>query len=235
MIQLHAFGPNFGLPDPSPFCMKVMVLLKMAGQDYKLADGDPRKAPKGKTPWIVDEGESVPDSTFIRLHLEQKYGVDFDPGLSDSDKAVAWAFERLCEDHLYWAMLSERWTVTENFEAGPRVFFDVIPMPLRYVVISMVRRQMTRDIRGHGFGRHPRSEQMQLAKRSVDALAAQLGDKPFLMGDQPASVDAIAFPTVARLLPDIFETELRSIGQAHPNLMAYNARCMERWFPDFKA
>ena len=31
MITLYTFGPKFGLPDPSPFCMKALVLLKMAG------------------------------------------------------------------------------------------------------------------------------------------------------------------------------------------------------------
>ena len=36
MITLFTYGPMFGLPDPSPFCMKAEILLKMAGLPYKL-------------------------------------------------------------------------------------------------------------------------------------------------------------------------------------------------------
>jgi len=31
MIVLHTFGPAFGQPDPSPFVMKAMALLKLSG------------------------------------------------------------------------------------------------------------------------------------------------------------------------------------------------------------
>jgi hypothetical protein len=31
MITLYAFGPGFGLPDPSPLVTKVETLLKMSG------------------------------------------------------------------------------------------------------------------------------------------------------------------------------------------------------------
>ena len=35
MITLHTFGPAFGLPDPSPFATKGLVLLKMSGLPFK--------------------------------------------------------------------------------------------------------------------------------------------------------------------------------------------------------
>ncbi len=234
MIKLYAFGPHFGLPDPSPFCMKAMILMKMAGIDYEFADGDPRKGPKGKAPWIVDDGKELGDTTFIRMHLEDKYGAEFDKGLSDYGKAVAWAFERLCEDHLYWAILSERWIVDANFINGPKAFFENVPMAMRYVASSTVRKQFERDLKGQGLGRHSRKEMMQLAKRDVDALAAQLGSKPFMMGDDPTSLDAIAFPTMMGLEPTNFRTELRDFLEAHDNLKAYIDRCMGLWFPDFE-
>ena len=67
---LYTFGPAFGLPDPSPFVTKVDVLLKLSGQPYATKIGDVRAAPKGKLPYIVDDGEIVADSTFIRWHME---------------------------------------------------------------------------------------------------------------------------------------------------------------------
>jgi hypothetical protein len=35
MITLYCFGPFGGLPDASPFVMKAMMLLKLAGLDYR--------------------------------------------------------------------------------------------------------------------------------------------------------------------------------------------------------
>src|SRR4051812_34985769 len=76
MITLYAFGPAFGLPDPSPFVTKAEMLLKLAGLPYRTDTGGFRKAPKGKLPYIDDDGTIVADSTFIRFHLERKHGID---------------------------------------------------------------------------------------------------------------------------------------------------------------
>jgi glutathione S-transferase len=101
MITLYAFGPAFGLPDPSPFVTKVEVLLKMPGLPYRTDTAGFRRAPKGKLPYIDDDGERVADSTFIRWHLENKYRIDFEKGLSPEQRAIAWAFEKMAEDNLF--------------------------------------------------------------------------------------------------------------------------------------
>ena len=115
MITLYTFGPKFGLPDPSPFCMKALVLLKMAGLEYKTAPADLKKAPKGKAPYMDDNGTLIADATFIRFHLEKTRGVDFDKGLSDAERATAWAFEKLVEDHR--ALLQEISVVRDDARA----------------------------------------------------------------------------------------------------------------------
>ena len=69
MITLYGFGPAFGLPDPSPFVIKVEVLLKMAGLEFRTDANGFRKAPKRKLPYIDDGGTIVADSTFIRWHI----------------------------------------------------------------------------------------------------------------------------------------------------------------------
>lgn len=234
MITLYAFGPNFGVPDPSPFAMKAMILLKMAGQPYTFKFCDPRRAPKRKGPFIVDDGVTVPDTTFIRWHLEKKYGVDFDAGLDASQRATAWAFEKLCEDNLYWAALSERWMIDSNFYAGPKIFFDAVPAPLRGLVIRKVRADQRRNLYGQGLGRHTRAELMQIAEAGIAALDAHLGDKPYMMGAAPTSLDAVAFPTVAACTVKTFETPLADMVAQRPRLAAYTQRCMTRWFPDFE-
>ena len=69
MITLFGFGPAFGLPDASPFVTKVEILLKMAGLPYRTDATGFSKAPKGKLPYIDDDGARIADSTFIRSHI----------------------------------------------------------------------------------------------------------------------------------------------------------------------
>jgi glutathione S-transferase len=232
MITLYTFGPGFGLPDPSPFVMKVETLLKMAGLPYQVDSKGFSKAPKGKLPYIDDDGERIADSTFIRWHLEKKHRIDFDRGLDDSQRAAAWAFEKTAEDHLYWALVDARWTEDANFDRGPRSFFRAAPAPIRPLIVAMVRRKVRQSLRAQGIGRHTPAEIAALATRSVDALAAYLGQKPFLMGAEPVGVDATVFSFVVAALCPVFETPIRSAAERHDNLKRYVGRMTAHFYPE---
>jgi glutathione S-transferase len=232
MITLYNFGPAFGLPDPSPFVTKAEVSLKMAGLPYKTDTGGFNKAPKGKLPYIVDDGETIADSTFIRWHLEKKYHIDLDRGLDAEQRAIAWAFEKMLEDHLYWAVVHDRWMDDVNFDKGPRTFFRKIPAPLRPFLVPMIRRQVRRALHGQGMGRHSPEEIVALGTRSIDATADFLGTKPYLMGSEPTAVDATAFAFLAGVLCPLFDTKLRTAAERRDNLRRYVGRMTVRFYPD---
>jgi glutathione S-transferase len=230
MITLFGFGPAFGLPDPSPFVMKTEVQLKMAGLSYRRERGGPQASPKGKIPFIEDDGVRVADSTFIRIHLEKAYGVDLDPGLSREQKAVAWAVERMLEDHLYWLLLYSRWLDDANFAKGPAHFFDGAPDGVR----EAARERTRANLHGHGLARHNESEVLMLATRTLESLSLMLGSKPCLMGDQPCGVDATMFAMVGGVLTPFFDSPLRDQALRYDNLAAYSERMMQRYYPEFE-
>jgi glutathione S-transferase len=87
LITLHQFVPTFGLPNASPFCMKLETWL--------------RKAPKSKMPYIVDHGRVVSDSSFIIEYLKATCGDKLDAWLSAEQHAVALALQRRLEEILY--------------------------------------------------------------------------------------------------------------------------------------
>jgi glutathione S-transferase len=234
VITLFTFGPGFGLPDPSPFVTKAELLLKIAGLPYQVDSKGLSKAPKGKLPYIDDDGERIADSTFIRWHLEKKYKPDLDRSLSEEQRAVAWAFEKMAEDHLYWAIVDARWTDDANFDKGPRHFFQAAPAPIRPLIIAMVRRKVRRALHAQGMGRHAPAEVAALAARSIDAVAAYLGQKPFFMGAEPVGVDATIFAFVAGALCPAFETPVRTAAERHDNLKRYVGRMGARFYPDLR-
>jgi glutathione S-transferase len=235
MITLYTFGPFFDLPDPSPFIVKAMLLLKMAGLSYTEKRGGLGKAPKGKLPFIVDDGVAVADSTFIRFHIETKYGFDFDTGLTPAAQGTAWAVEKMCEDHLYWAAVDMRWCDKANFQKGAAHFFDGLPALIRPLVKTVIRRMVERRLKVQGMGRHRKAEIAELAIRDLDALANILAEKPFLMGDRPCGADATAFGFIACLFAPVCDSPIRAAAEMHANLVSYRDRLLNLYFPDFSA
>jgi glutathione S-transferase len=229
MIVVHTFGPAFGQPDASPFVTKVMLLLKFSALPYRTTRGNLFRAPKKKLPVIEDDGRIIADSTFIRFHLERKYGVDFDAGLTAEQKAVAWAVEKMCEEHLYFALVHVRWCEDEGFRRTAQLF-DAISAPLRPLIAAVARRKVRNIINAQGFGRHSPEEIAHLAERDIDTLATLLGSKPFLMGERPSAADAAVFPMLAGLRAPAFPSRIRASIERHDNLTGYVTRISESYF-----
>ncbi len=232
MLTLYTFGPAFGLPDPSPFVSKTLTMLKISGLEFATDTKGFNKAPKGKLPYLKDGDQIIADSTFIRLHLEKEHGIDFGKGLDASQRAAAWAFEKLCEDHLYWSTVHSRWMDDSNFNAGPKKFFDAAPKLIRPVVAKMVRRKIAASLQGQGFGRHNADERALLAHKGVTAIADYLGDKPYFMGDTVSGVDATIFAFTNSGLCPQFKAPMRDALEAHDNIKAYNERMKAEYFPE---
>ena len=97
MITLYQFHKHFDVPNLSPFCVKVECFLRMAKLEYTIAPvSDARKAPKGKCPYIDDDGKLIADSEMIMDYLENKYQVNLDAALSNKQKKRSQEQSRPC-------------------------------------------------------------------------------------------------------------------------------------------
>lgn len=232
MITLHQFPPALGLPNASPFCLKLELYLRMAGLPYHNAYTlDLHKAPKGKLPWIDDDGAAVADSGLIIDYLKKKHGDPLDGGLDPEQRALALAIARLIEEHLYWAVLYDRWITPRGWAMTGPGFFGTLPWPLRSIVPLIARRGILAELRGQGMGRHSPEQIHALGVADVDALAALLGEKEFFLGAQMSSVDAIATAFLANILMVPLETPIKSAAADHANLVDYCRRMATRYFP----
>jgi glutathione S-transferase len=229
MIILYGAGEGFGLPEISPYVTKTEVQLRMAGLAYEKRRGGRGESPKGQLPFIDAEGLRIADSTFIRGYLERAYGIDFDEGLAPEQRALAWALERMVENHLGWVMTTERWLDPENFAKGPARLFDGAPPGVREMALDEVRR----NVHAVGVGRHTDLEVVALGVRSLAAIAAVLGEKPYLFGARPCGADAAVFAMLAAILTPFFQGELRRRAEGFGTLVAYVDRLMARFYPEF--
>jgi glutathione S-transferase len=233
MITLYTFGPAWGLPDPSPFVMKADMTLKLSGLPYETNTRGFGKAPKGKLPYIRDGETLIADSTLIRLYLEQKYGIDFDRALTPRERGVAWAVEKMLEEHMYWIMVSWRWLDDENFARGPKAFFKRAPAIIRPMVEKIVRRKIRKNLHSQGIGRHSLAETTAMASRAIDGLSQSLGDNRYFFGAQTCGADATLFAFICGGLAPQFKGPVTDKLAATANLVAYRDRMLAEFYPDF--
>lgn len=199
MLTLLTFAKGFGLYSLSPFCVKAAYLLQASGQQWQREDlVDPSEMPHRKLPVLRTDNGLVGDSEAIRVWLESK-GADFDPGLSDLQKAWSRAMIRMADEHLYFHMVMDRWGNDEGWPTIRDQLFGAIPEPARGPVADGIRTALLGGLETQGIARFSSQERLDLIERDLQAIATIVGQSPFLFGDQPTAADMSMAPVMAAI------------------------------------
>ena len=232
-ITVYAYGRVYSTPALSPFVLKLLTYLRMADVKYNHVD-TLKTSSKGKIPFITYKGKEVGDSTFIINFLNKELNIDLDSSLSVTDKAVALAFQRLCEENLYWLVVYYRWVVKKD------KFFDHFPVSglkksgLKVYATISYQPTMKANLNGHGLGRHSKAEVDEIGEKDLSALSNFLGDKQFFMGDTPTSIDCTVFGLLAQFAYVIIGAEQEKlVAEKYSNLKAYCDRMRAKYWPDW--
>lgn len=230
MLTLFQFAPAFNVPNISPYCLKVETYLRMAGLDYRVRTmADPRKAPRGKLPFIELDGQVITDSALILRALAAR-GCDLDARLDTVARARALAIARLCDEHLAVLTVYFRWIDEEGWQQIRPAFFAGLPAPLRLLVPGLIRRKLQRGYVAHGIGRHTREDLLSFVREDLQALNDLLGAAAFFGGEQPCSADASAYGVLANLLLASLETPVNRMARGFPALVAYCERMRSQFW-----
>ncbi|MCD2172764.1 glutathione S-transferase C-terminal domain-containing protein [Rhizobium sp. C4] len=234
MIKLYGFGPGVGQPDLSPFVMKVMILLRMAGLPFEKINGiaGARKAPRGKLPYIEDKGRTVSDSRFIKRYLAEAYGVDFTGGYDEKTLMLGLLAERTLEESSYFFAVERRWIRPDGWPVMQKAAFGAMPAPVRLLIAPLVRRSVLKSLQGQGTARMSNAENDLLAAENSHAIACLLGDKPYLLGDRASASDATVLAFAIAATAHAFPGPIRDAILAEPNLVAYRNRLAAQFLPE---
>lgn len=232
MIKLYHFGPQFGVADPSPFCLKIDLYLRACGLEYEAIPSfdNLKNAPKGKLPYISDGDNVVCDSSFIIDYLKQKYGDSLDGALSPEQHAITRAFSKMLDENLYWCIVYSRWIEPKGWEKVKEAFFGGMPLPLKMLVPTLVRRDIKKALHGQGIGRHSHTEIVEIARKDIQALADLLGDKDYFLTDKVTSLDVIAYSYLAELTVPELGTDFEQIAKNTPSLKAFVDRITAEYY-----
>lgn len=229
MIVLYQFPAAFGVPNPSPYCLKLETFLRLAGLDYQVRSvGNPRRAPKGKLPYIELDGEAIADSAIIQRRLAERFPLSLDTHLDAAGRARALVITRLCDEHLALLLLYFRWLDDEGWRQVRSSFFGGLPAPLHLLLPPLVQRRMRQALWAQGLGRHSPDELLSFAREDLQALTDLLGAAPFFGGERPCSADAAAYGILANLLLCLLDTPLNRVAREFPPLLAYCERLRAR-------
>lgn len=234
-VVLYQPARALGVPNPSPFCVKLECWLRMTGIAYEIETvRNPGKGPKGKIPWIQDGRRSIGDSQFIIDHLKKTRGVDPDAPLTPGRRGRAEALRAMVEERLYFAAVWERW-IGPAWPATREMLFGFLPPGVRDVAAPLVRRRVKQMLHLQGIGRHTPEEITQLAANDLAWLSMVLGDDPLFCGaEEPTTLDAVVYGMLVNLIRVDLDTPICRAARGHANLVAHTWRIGSRYFPEFE-
>lgn len=233
MVVLHQLPPIDRAASLSPFCTKVETYLRMTGTPHKtVRELDTSGSPKGKLPYIDDGDVRIGDSYFIIEHLKTTRGDALDAQLSAKERAVGHATSRMLDEHLYWAIVCSRWFDSRFSPRMEEVFFGGLPNEQRATITKLVLDGLKANLHAHGLGRHTPAEVVERAGADIAALSALIGDRPFMNGTAPTTLDASAYAFVSSVIDVDMDTALSRVARSHANLVAHAQRMRERYFPE---
>ena len=231
MIEFFKFPENFAMRDASPFVLKLETYLRLAGLDYKTTIiSDPRKAPKGKLPYIKDKAQTIADSSLCIQYLKQTYGDPLGDGLSVEQHAIGHVVKTMLEERSYWVLYYMRWMDPKYQHITLDAWFGDIPAIIRGFITKKIIKDAQAEMHGHGIGRHTPEEIYGFGVQDLQAFAAVLGDKPYLLGDKPSEYDATGYGFLANFTAEPFPSPLSEYIAGSKTLTAYIDRVGEKAF-----
>jgi glutathione S-transferase len=235
MLTLFTYGPYFGLPDASPFCIKGLMLMKMSGLPFNVAKMSFSRAPKGKAPYLRDGDRMIADSHFIMQHLETAHRVDFTGEHGAEKLATGWAVTRMLEEHFYFLSMNIRWLNDDNFTKGPAHFFNDVPALLRPLLRTIVRGKVRKTQHLQGLGRHTPEERLALATGDLQTVETLLGINRYLLGNRVSGVDASVLGFLWAGSCAYFKSPIGDYVRTRPVLVNYMEQLQNEFFPGFKS
>ena len=228
MIKLYTLPPAFGLRNVSPFCLKIEMALTWLKLDFEtFQEADPRKAPKGKLPFLIVDGTRMPDSELIFEYLDQKTDGGLFGGLTALEMAQGTAFTRLADDHLYWMMVASRWLDDDWFPNVKRDFFGALPAPISFLASRLAQRQVRTTYHLQGLGRHSQAEQEQFARRDLKAISDVVAEQQYIVGGRLTAFDFTIASLISGLLDQQPHTWMNPLADEFPPLRDYAERVQQ--------
>ncbi|MEM7759881.1 MAG: glutathione S-transferase family protein [Cyanobacteria bacterium P01_A01_bin.40] len=218
------------------FCMKVEVFMRMTSIPYKIKSIlNSSQAPKGKLPYIIHQGQKIPDSSHIIEYLTSYFSLTINSHLNFEQLAIGHAVSIMLEERLRWCIVYSRWLDKRYWLSFKNISLNLIPTPTKIIFPILAIRKKQRiaaTLNSHGIGKFSPEEIYAFGKKDLDTVVAILGNKSYLFGEKPSSFDAIAYSFLANLIDVPLECSLNNYARSCDTLYNYCYRMKSHYFSD---
>ncbi|RUS72771.1 hypothetical protein EGW08_019471 [Elysia chlorotica] len=205
-MKLEVWKGDWGLPSVDPHCLAVLAYCKYSGVPVDvIKTGNPWRSPTGNFPVLRHKGESYCKVTDIFSYLRKEHwGSDFE--LSTKQSADVIAFSALLEEKLLPALLHLWWMDDKTFIDVTRPWYSrAIPFPLSLFLPGRTQKKAELRVNLTKGGEYISEMETEAkvykeAKECLNLLSHKLGDKQYMFGRLPSSLDALVFGYLAPLL-----------------------------------
>jgi glutathione S-transferase len=220
MIALFSYPGLFGLEDNNPYGLKVFAFLKLCGLPFDHRHiVDTQSAPRGQLPYIVDDHKSIGDSDAIVAYLKQKYSLTIDDAVTNAQRDLHLLIRRTLDD-LYWVMSYSRWRDPRFWPIFKEAFLKA-HYGITADALDAAQKYNFERYHYQGIGRFEPEGAYARGIADLQAVANLLGDKDFMFGPNPTSIDTSIYGFVANIFFYEIDTPLKQFVLAQPNLVRH--------------
>jgi len=215
MITL--FQPNslFGLPNVSPFCLKLEAFMHWQSIDFKKKLAIPNQGPFRKVPFINYKNTRIGDSSFIIDLLIKDNNISYGSHL---DLSKGHAFSRMMEEHTYWAIVYFRWMDKNTWPKLKDAFFAGIPFFVHPFIVRSARNQAKSALNGQGMGRLSEDLILKRVNKDLNALNDVISQQPFICGEKMTHYDLSIWAILSQFMQCGLTIKLSDLVKDKPEL-----------------
>ena len=153
-------------------------------------------------------------------YLIDKYQLTIDQDLTADQKTTSLLVRRMLDEHLYWVMSYSRWQDERFWPLFRGEFLKNFP-EISAKALEKPRSYNLSKYQVQGIGRYAPETIYQAGVEDLAAIEHLLGDKDFIFGKKPHSLDACIYGFLANIYYFEIDTPLRQFIQSKSSLASY--------------
>merc|ERR1712226_857618 len=207
IVYLYQFPRCPKLPNISPKCLKVETWLKLRGIKYENINHNAKlRSKRGLLPFVELNGEEIADSEIIIKTLAKTYNKEMDAALNQEQKNIQHAMLTMVDNHLHGAFMMWATKNADNLLNGYKLNLQQLmgmKIPagiLNFLFKHSYCKKGLAKAKASGFKGYTPEEVEEEGKKDLLVLKEMLGEQQFFFGDEPHSLDLVAFCHIAQIL-----------------------------------
>jgi len=190
MLALYSYPELFGVAEQQPLRPQGRRFpeARPAWRSGTSISSMRRRRRAASFPIFVDDGEHVGDSDTIIAHLVDKYRLPIDSALTETRRNTDLMIRRTLDD-LYWVMSYSRWRDPQFWP----LFRDAMLGAHASLTADGMEAARKFNFQRYQLSRHRplrAGRRLQRGVADLSAVASLIGERGFMFGLQPTSIDA---------------------------------------------